>query len=385
MLNSLKTLIVDESEESILDASEALASAGLEVHAVNSFAMEALVSASEVRPHIIMVALDEPLERPLSIMEELHLRHRTPIIGYTSEGTTELARRAIRAGARDLLLRPLTVASVEEAISTALSREELRTVGGALTADGHHTRGTVITIAGAKGGIGKSTLAVNLAIALRQVTGEHVALVDGDAQFGDIGSMLGLRVEHSIADLGRRGVEHIPAEIDHYLQSHRSGVDVLAAAGRSGIESYRYAFEVLDSLPADTYTVVAFGDLISQPRATVEKIYANFGWEITPLYSRFLDAQQERAPTRASTATRRASGRLGRRCMRSSRTSSSASGGSRSETVARSAPAPDRPADRVSRRLERQRPHMRSRSWTEAATPSSTCAPVTPGSTTARG
>ena len=63
----------------------------------------------------------------------------------------------------------------------------------------------------------------------------------------------------------------------------------------SGIESYRYAFEVLDSLPEDTYAVVAFGDLISQPRATVEKIYARFGWEITPEYSRFLDAQQENA------------------------------------------------------------------------------------------
>ena len=47
--------------------------------------------------------------------------------------------------------------------------------------------------------------------------------------------------------------------------------------------------------PRDSYAVVPFGDLISQPRATVEQIYANFGWEITPQYSRFLDTQQETA------------------------------------------------------------------------------------------
>lgn len=76
-----------------------------------------------------------------------------------------------------------------------------------------------------------------------------------------------------------------PADIEEAVEHLRS----------SGIEGYRYTFEVLDSLPEESYAVVPFGDLISQPRATVEKIYAHFGWEITAEYSRFLDAQQETA------------------------------------------------------------------------------------------
>jgi len=64
---------------------------------------------------------------------------------------------------------------------------------------------------------------------------------------------------------------------------------------RSGIETYRYAFEVLDELPEASYAVPEFGDLISQPRTTIEKIYARFDWQITPEYARFLDAEQEEA------------------------------------------------------------------------------------------
>lgn len=68
----------------------------------------------------------------------------------------------------------------------------------------------------------------------------------------------------------------------------------------NGIETYRRAFEVLDALPEEARAVPEFSDLVSQPRATVEKIYARFGWKITPEYARFLDAEQEMARDYAS-------------------------------------------------------------------------------------
>jgi hypothetical protein len=64
---------------------------------------------------------------------------------------------------------------------------------------------------------------------------------------------------------------------------------------RQGIETYLHAFEVLDAMPDDRYAIPTFGELVSAPRATVESIYERFGWEITPDYARFLDAQQARA------------------------------------------------------------------------------------------
>ncbi|MCH7859009.1 MAG: NTP transferase domain-containing protein [Candidatus Marinimicrobia bacterium] len=47
--------------------------------------------------------------------------------------------------------------------------------------------------------------------------------------------------------------------------------------------------------PKSSYAVPEFGDLISQPRSTVEKIYARFGWEITPEFALYLDARQVEA------------------------------------------------------------------------------------------
>ena len=231
MPSSLKSLIVDTDDDSLIDVAQAVNGAGLTVYPVRSYGREALVSADEVRPHVVMLALDEPLERSMQTLAELRFRHGVPVIAYTSDGTADLAMTAMRAGARDILVRPLTVEAVHEAVHTALAREELRQVGSSGAANGHRARGTVVTVAGAKGGTGKSTIAINLAIALRQVTGESVALVDSDAQFGDIASMLGLDAERSVADLARLGAEHTAYEIDAHLLRHRSGVDVLPAAG----------------------------------------------------------------------------------------------------------------------------------------------------------
>ena len=231
MPSSLKSLIVDTDDDSLIDVAQAANDAGLTVYPVRSYGREALVSADEVRPHVVMLALDEPLERSMQTLADLRFRHGVPVIAYTSDGTSDLAKTAMRAGARDILVRPLTVEAVHEAVHTALAREELRQVGGSGAANGHGARGTIVTVAGAKGGTGKSTIAVNLAIALRQVTGESVALLDSDAQFGDVASMLGLDVERSVADLARLGAENAAREIDSHLQRHRSGIDVLPAVG----------------------------------------------------------------------------------------------------------------------------------------------------------
>jgi pilus assembly protein CpaE len=88
----------------------------------------------------------------------------------------------------------------------------------------------VLTVAGAKGGTGKTTIATNLAIALRIVTGQEVALVDCDAQFGDVATMLDMSVERSVADLARSDSDITRATVHEYLARHESGVNLLLAA-----------------------------------------------------------------------------------------------------------------------------------------------------------
>ena len=90
-------------------------------------------------------------------------------------------------------------------------------------------RGTVVTIFGAKGGIGKTTIATNLATALVHTTQANVVLVDMDTRFGDVAIMMDIAVERSIADLGRHIDELDRESIKESLARHHTGVSILPA------------------------------------------------------------------------------------------------------------------------------------------------------------
>jgi len=66
---------------------------------------------------------------------------------------------------------------------------------------GRHEPGHVVAVFSGKGGVGKSVLAINLAAMLGTETGEDVALVDLDLQFGDVAVLLGLQPVDTIADV----------------------------------------------------------------------------------------------------------------------------------------------------------------------------------------
>lgn len=231
MARNLSALIVDSNLDSRLDVSRAIQSIGLDIAGEAGHGTEASVGAAEAAPNIVLLALEHPAARGLATLESLQqLMPDMPIIAYSSTNDVELLRQSMRAGARDFLVKPLAPDGLREAVHTVLAQEEQRQ----LARWGEHTtatgRGTVITVAGAKGGIGKSTLSTNFAIAMRQVTGLEVALVDSDAQFGDVSVMLDLDVQQSVADLARNEGEITRESVLPYLHKHSSGVDVLMAA-----------------------------------------------------------------------------------------------------------------------------------------------------------
>jgi pilus assembly protein CpaE len=180
---------------------------------------------------VILLALEEPPVRGLATLEALQQQQPdTPVLAYSASGDVKIMRQAMRLGARDFLAKPLNEHELRDAIHTVLTQEEQRQLARWSEPNQAPARGTVITVAGAKGGIGKTTLAANLAIAIRQLTGQTVALVDADTQFGDVAVMLDLDVQRSIADLVRSGSEINRLLMPEYVQRHDSGVDVLTTA-----------------------------------------------------------------------------------------------------------------------------------------------------------
>ena len=92
--------------------------------------------------------------------------------------------------------------------------------------------GTIITMFSARGSTGKTTIAINLAVALAQETGQRVSLVDLDARFGDVSIQLDIPVERSLVDLVTRGDEITKTTLEQCVYAHKTGVSVLTASIR---------------------------------------------------------------------------------------------------------------------------------------------------------
>jgi len=131
----------------------------------------------------------------------------------------ELILRAMRAGAREFVLE-----SDHEELKLAVRSQAQVTE----TVDGN---GAVITIFGAKGGVGCTTIASNLAGAL-QATGARVCIIDLDFHLGDVLSFMDVAGTYSITDvlqnMGRLDRELLESS----MMRHPTGVNVLAQSGK---------------------------------------------------------------------------------------------------------------------------------------------------------
>jgi pilus assembly protein CpaE len=174
-----------------------------------------------IKPDLLILELPEESERALKWIErtKLELPH-TAIFVSSAVKTPELVISAMRAGAQEFLGRPIDLKELRNAVEKVL-----RTKGQA-TAQAP-ARGRIISVFSKKGGLGVTTLAVNLAVALSQAGEKKAALIDLDLQLGDVASFLNLSPNYNILDSCTEdgGVDAI--KLQSCLSRHESGVYVL--------------------------------------------------------------------------------------------------------------------------------------------------------------
>ncbi|MGW2178901.1 AAA family ATPase [Streptomyces sp. NPDC001732] len=195
----------------------------------------------------------------LELIREVSLRF--PAIGVvliTADVTPGLFSSAMESGARGIVTLPLSYEELANRVQSAAQwsvgvRRHLSTGNDVFTGPG----GTVVTVSGAKGGVGATVTAVQLALAA-QASGRTVALVDMDLQAGDIGSYLDVQFRRSIVDLSSI-TDISPRVLADAVFSHDTGLSLLLAPseGESAEEvTDRSARQIVSALRSRNEVVV---------------------------------------------------------------------------------------------------------------------------------
>ena len=181
----------------------------------------------------------------------------TKIILIVRETSAELLKKAIKLNIYDVLEIPFSYNDIKDAIRRAGENIETN-IGANIAAKAVIPKR--ITIFGTKGGVGKSFLAANLAVALMDKNKKRVSLIDTNYQFGDIALMLNLQPKYSVYDIIPVIEELDLNMLDSFLTTHSSGVRVLPApldiSRGAGIKT-EMTMKILDILSRmSDYTVV---------------------------------------------------------------------------------------------------------------------------------
>ena len=230
MARTPEAVTVDPDLSSRGDMKRALEMAHFTVTGEAGYGIEAVTVAQEKLPDVFLVSVEEPVARALQTIESLaDAVPGAPTIVYSTMADAASVRRSMVAGARDYLIKPVKPEELVRSVHGVLEQEERKRMRMAGQTTETAARGTIVTVFGAKGGIGKTTIATNLATALVRTTGSTVVLVDMDTRFGDVAIMMDVAVEQSIADVARHLDEMDRDKIRDYLVQHHSGVYVLPA------------------------------------------------------------------------------------------------------------------------------------------------------------
>ena len=183
------------------------------------------------RPDVILVDHQIGGHPTLDTLDELAQEFPgAALVAILTANDPVQAQQAMLAGARAFIMQPFTQVNLLSTLRRVRDLEARRRQPAA-AATGAVEAGVkplhLLAVYSPRGGAGCSTVAINLAIALREETDQRVLLLEGKLLFGHLGLMLNLRTPSSIADL----VPHMHALEDAMVREvvagHSSGIHVL--------------------------------------------------------------------------------------------------------------------------------------------------------------
>jgi pilus assembly protein CpaE len=222
--NGWTALIVEPSSEVQSSMARQLEAHGFRVAAAMERAEQIAAEAQAHTPDLLVLPLGENGDSAIDNIEQLASELNTRVIVTAQQAEADLILRVLRAGASEFLVQPVSSdefgAAVERVVRSLTPQQQ--------------APGQVFAIYSPKGGLGSTTVAVNLACTLaRKHPNERVAVVDAVMHGGDINVFLDMNPRYTIADLlGKK--DRIDTQLlEKVMAQHSTGVWVLAEPGHA--------------------------------------------------------------------------------------------------------------------------------------------------------
>lgn len=178
---------------------------------------------TQTQPDLALVSLDSNPPRALELIARIHQEVPTcQILALSNSQEGSLILQAIRNGAREFLNQPLKL----DDFLAALDRMRQATLSRS-GETGHSLTTQVITIAGVSGGVGCTSLAINLGCCLAQNPNQSVAIIDLDFALGDADVWLDIIPDYTIQDVAENISRLDYALLKRSLTKHECGAFLL--------------------------------------------------------------------------------------------------------------------------------------------------------------
>lgn len=227
--------IVDDDPLSLQLVGTVLSRGGFEVTPFSGGA-QLLAQIDHVAPDLLVLDVAMPMMDGYEVCRRVRQNPRyghLPILMLTAKSSLEQKLQGFEAGTDDYLGKPFEPRELEARVRVLLSRKAAAGAGDEAARAAAPVSAKTIAVFSLRGGVGVTTLAVNVALGLAQLWPGSTALIDMVFECGSAALLADVPLRNTWADVARLAVDELTDEIlDQVLLKHLTGLDILAAPGR---------------------------------------------------------------------------------------------------------------------------------------------------------
>ncbi len=226
----MRVLLIDDEEFYFKLIRKQLKDADYELEYAKS-GTEGLAKLSAFNPDLLIVDLKLPGMDGFEVLERLRRDAKfnfVPVIVITAQDELSEKRKAFELGADDYLVKPFQPEELVWRLGTLARRGKAMQIAQQL--DKGKTTAALITVHSLRGGLGCSSIAVNLGLAFHKLWGKQILLADGVLTAGQVALMLDAKPSATWENLVGVEIENIDdAVVNEMMRSHKSGIRYIAS------------------------------------------------------------------------------------------------------------------------------------------------------------